>query len=70
MLRTRTSTSARSNGLLMKSLAPHLKRAQLVRRLGGQSQHRQVAFGFDLLQALHDLETIHAGIIRSSRIKS
>ena len=61
MLWTRISTSARSNGLLTKSFAPRLQRAQLVSRLGGDGQHRQVAVRFDFLQAFHHLESVHAG---------
>ena len=58
MLWTRGSTSARSNGLLTKSLAP-AQGTQLVRRLGGDDEHRQIAAGLDLPQVFHDLEAVH-----------
>ena len=61
MLWIRVLTSARSNGLLTKSLAPALQRAQLVSRLGGDHEHRKIAVRFDFLQAFHHLESIHAG---------
>jgi len=32
-----------------------------VNRLGGNGQHRHVAFRFDLFQLFHYLETVHAG---------
>ena len=60
MLWTRARSSARSNGLLTKSLAPACERAQLVIRLGGDHQDRKIAVPFDFLQSLHHLESVHA----------
>ena len=37
-----------------------LERAQLVVRLRGDDQHRQIAVRLDLLQAFHHLEAVHA----------
>jgi len=42
-------------------LGTALQCAQLVRRLGGDGQHRQIAFGFDFLEPFHHLESVHAG---------
>ncbi len=37
------------------------ERAQLVIRLGGDHEHRQVAALFDFLEAFHHLESVHGG---------
>lgn len=42
-------------------LHPGLQGAQLVLRMGGDHEYRQIAVGFDLLQSLHHLESVQAG---------
>ena len=42
-------------------LGAGFERAQLVARLRGDHQDRQIAVAFDLLQPFHHLESIHAG---------
>src|ERR1019366_5236838 len=45
-------------------LRPGLQRAQLVIRLRGDYEDRQVAVLFDFLQAFHHLESVHAGHLK------
>jgi hypothetical protein len=53
-----------------KILRAALQRARLVIGMGCHGQHRHVAVGFDLLQALQIWNPSVPGITRSSRIKS
>ncbi len=51
-------------GLAQEVLGAGLERAQLVVRLGGHHQHRQVLLGLDLAQAVEHFEAVHAGHVQ------
>jgi hypothetical protein len=64
MLCTRARSSARIERLTDEILRSGFERAQLVVRLRGDDQYRQIAIGFDLLQAFHHLKSVHAGHLK------
>ncbi len=45
-------------------LRPGFQRAQLVPREGCYHENRKITVGLDLLQALHHLESVHAGHLK------